>query len=52
MTQESPPTKKEEQLAFLGLTVIAAPVLAVMVVGGYGFAVWMIQLLTGSLPTQ
>lgn len=52
MTQEAQATKREEQLAFLGLTVVAAPVLAVVVVGGYGFAVWMMQLLTGSLPTQ
>lgn len=52
MTQEAQPTRKEELLAFLGLTVVAAPILSVMVVGGYGFAIWMMQLLWGSLPTH
>lgn len=47
----TPPTKKQEMKAFLTLTVIAAPVLAVMVVGGYGFCIWMYQLMTGTLPT-
>ena len=32
---------------FLLLTVVLAPVLAVMVVGGYGFVVWMYQLVAG-----
>ena len=45
------PTKAQEMRAFLFLTVITAPLLAVAVVGGYGFCIWMIQLLTGSLPT-
>jgi periplasmic nitrate reductase NapE len=41
------PTKKQELRAFLVLTVITAPILAVMLVGGYGFIVWMTQLLSG-----
>jgi periplasmic nitrate reductase NapE len=45
------PTKKQEMRAFLFLTVITAPILAVAVVGGYGFSIWIYQLLTGSLPT-
>jgi nitrate reductase NapE len=45
------PTKKQELRAFLFLTVVLAPVLAIAIVGGYGFFVWMYQLLTGSLPT-
>jgi len=45
------PTKAQELRAFLVLTIITAPILAVMVVGGYGFFVWMMQLLTGWLPT-
>ena len=45
------PTKAQEMRAFLFLTVITAPILAVALVGGYGFCIWMIQLLTGSLPT-
>ena len=32
---------------FLLLTVVLAPVLAVMVVGGYGFVVWMYQVVAG-----
>jgi len=44
------PTKAQEMRAFLFLTVITAPILAVALVGGYGFCIWMIQLLTGSLP--
>lgn len=51
--QESsaPTTKQEEWRSFLFLAFIMAPVLAVLVVGGYGFLVWMLQLLTGRLPT-
>jgi nitrate reductase NapE len=33
--------------SFLFFTIVMAPVLAVAVVGGYGFLVWMYQLLTG-----
>lgn len=44
-------TQREEWRTFLFLTVVTAPVLAVMVVGGYGFIVWMVQLLSGQLPT-
>jgi nitrate reductase NapE len=46
-----PSTKQEELRSFLFLAVVMAPVLAVVVVTGYGFAVWMFQLLTGQLPT-
>jgi periplasmic nitrate reductase NapE len=41
------PSKAQELRAFLFLTVVMAPVLAVIVVSGYGFLVWMIQLLSG-----
>jgi nitrate reductase NapE len=40
-------TKRRELALFLFLTVILAPVLAVAVVGGYGFLVWMYQLIAG-----
>ena len=43
-------SKAEERRVFLFLTVVLAPILAVGVVGGYGFVVWMFQLLTGRLP--
>lgn len=49
--QEPPSTRQEELRTFLFLTVVTAPVLAVVIVGGYGFLVWMFQILTGRLPT-
>jgi nitrate reductase NapE len=40
-------TRKAELRSFLFLTVVMAPVLSVMIVGGYGFVVWMYQLVNG-----
>ena len=40
-------TKWEELRSFIFLAVVMAPVLAVMIVGGYGFLVWMFQLFAG-----
>jgi len=45
--QTEPHTKSQELRAFLLLAVVMAPVLAVAVVSGYGFLVWMVQLVTG-----
>jgi nitrate reductase NapE len=42
-----PPSKREERTVVLVSLVFIAPVLAVCVVGGYGFAVWMLQMLSG-----
>jgi periplasmic nitrate reductase NapE len=42
-----PPDRRRELLAFLFLTVVLAPVLAVAVVGGYGFLVWIFQMIYG-----
>ena len=42
-----PPDRRRELLAFLFLTVVLAPVLAVAVVGGYGFLVWISQMIYG-----
>ncbi len=39
--------KRREFRAFLFLTIVLAPVLAVVIVGGYGFLVWMYQLMAG-----
>lgn len=47
---EAPSTYKEELRTFLFLTVAMAPILAVAIVGGWGFLVWMYQLITGDLP--
>lgn len=41
------PTRRAELLAFLTLAVFIWPIVAVGVVGGYGFLVWMFQLLVG-----
>ena len=40
-------TRKAELRSFLFLTVVMAPLLSVMIVGGYGFVVWMYQLING-----
>ena len=42
-----PTTKAQELRAFLFLSVVLAPVLAVGLVSGYGFLVWMVQRVTG-----
>ena len=39
--------KKSELKAFLFLTVVMAPVLAGIVIGTYGLAVWIYQMLAG-----
>ena len=36
-----------ELRAFLLLSVVMAPVLAVLIVSGYGFLVWMVQIFAG-----
>ena len=45
--KDAPATKAEERRAFLLLAVVLFPVLSVAVVGGYGFLVWMSQLVLG-----
>ena len=45
--REAPSTKQEEWRSFLFFTVVMAPALAVLIVGAYGFAIWMIQLIAG-----
>ncbi len=40
-------SKKRELKAFLFLTVVLAPLLSVVLVGGYGFTIWMYQLIAG-----
>ena len=39
--------RKHEIWAFILLTVVLAPVMSVVIVGGYGFLVWMFQILAG-----
>jgi nitrate reductase NapE len=40
-------SKVDERRSFLFLTVVMVPALTVMIVGGYGFLVWMYQLIAG-----
>jgi len=40
-------TRRQEMRCVLLLTCVAAPVLAVVFVSGYGFLVWMSQLISG-----
>lgn len=48
---EATNTKKKELRAFLFLTAVMVPALAVMIVSGYGFAVWVYQMFAGP-PTR
>jgi nitrate reductase NapE len=45
--EQSRPTRRAELLTFLALALGVWPFMAVAVVGGYGFLVWMLQLLFG-----
>ncbi|ALJ38697.1 nitrate reductase [Azospirillum brasilense] len=42
-----PGAKRREIAMFLVLAVVIWPILSVAVVGGYGFLVWMSQLIMG-----
>ena len=44
---ERPRRKRMEIFAFLFLTAVVMPVLAVVVVGSYGLAVWIYQMVAG-----
>lgn len=44
-------TKTEERRVFVLLAVFLAPILSITLVGGYGFLVWMSQLVLGP-PAQ
>ncbi len=39
--------KSRELWAFLFLTVVFWPLLSIAIVGGYGFVVWLYQLIAG-----
>jgi nitrate reductase NapE len=45
--QDERATRREEIVAFLVLAVLIWPFVAVGVVGGYGFLVWMYQIIFG-----
>lgn len=39
--------RRQELIVFILFTIFVAPALAIAIVGGYGFAIWMYQLLSG-----
>lgn len=39
--------QRRELAVFIFLTLILAPILAVIIVAGYGFLVWMYQIIAG-----
>lgn len=45
--QDAGKGKSTERLAFLLLTAVVFPLLAVMLVAGYGFIVWIWQMFAG-----
>lgn len=47
MNADKPVTRKEELRAFVVLAVLMAPLLAVAIVAGYGFLVWIYQMFAG-----
>jgi len=47
MDRDETPTKGQELRSFLFLSVVMAPVIAGIVVAGYGFLVWMVQIVAG-----
>lgn len=46
-TNADRPRKRREILLFLFITVVLFPLLSVMIVGGFGFAVWIYQMFAG-----
>ncbi len=50
-TEQVQATRTQERIAFLLVTAVIFPLLAVLVVAGYGFMVWMWQLLFAGPPT-
>lgn len=42
-----PGSRRAELISFLVVAIIIWPLIAVAVVGGYGFIVWMLQLIFG-----
>ncbi len=44
---DEPVSRGKEVGAFLLLTAVVAPALTIAIVGGYGFVIWMIQIIAG-----
>jgi len=44
---EDSTARRDERIAIWFLAVVLAPIVAVLLVAGYGFCVWMYQLIAG-----
>ncbi len=40
-------SKKDELRMFIFITVVLIPLLSVMLIGGYGFVIWILQMIYG-----
>jgi periplasmic nitrate reductase NapE len=47
MDSDQSATKSRELKSFLFLTIVLAPAVAVTLVGGLGFAIWIYQIIAG-----
>ena len=47
MTDKLNAAKGNEVKGFLFLSIVVAPALSIALVGGYGFSIWIYQLLVG-----
>ncbi|MHC8492195.1 periplasmic nitrate reductase, NapE protein [Thalassospira sp. SM2505] len=47
ITLESADRRKKELRSFLFLAVVLAPALAIAIVGGLGFSIWIYQMFAG-----
>lgn len=45
--QDTTQEKRRELFGFLFLTVVLVPALSIFLVGGYGFSIWMFQIIAG-----
>ncbi|NLS13423.1 trimethylamine N-oxide reductase system protein TorE [Vibrio sp. SM6] len=50
LTAEEKREKSDESLAFITIAVVLFPLLSVILIGGYGFIVWMLQLFVFGPP--
>lgn len=48
MLSDGPPSTRQEELrSFIFLSVVMAPIVAVVVIAAYGFSVWIYQMFAG-----
>lgn len=47
LSDSRPSTRQEELRSFIFLSVVMAPVVAVVVIAAYGFSVWIYQMFAG-----